>query len=262
MKLHVLSSGSSGNSYCAETDTDMFFVDIGVSTANVKKYLGSAAAGKTISLFVTHEHVDHIKGITPFINAFRPKIYTSAGTAEYLARMRNVPRELLFPLATDVYYNMDSFAITPFNVSHDAEEPFGCKLMTSCGNIGFLTDIGCVTQEQLTYMEDVDVLVLEANHDEHLLKKSRYPQDLKKRIASHKGHLSNNAAAAVVTALHGGRLNHCLFAHVSEENNDYRILEELGIFCKEQFGVNISVLRQKNYTSYEVFQTVRGGSCV
>ncbi len=251
MKLHVLSSGSSGNSYCIETDTDLLFVDIGVTFTTVRKQLNPLLSGKAVSLFITHEHTDHISGIMPFIRALHPKIYTGAGTARQLAG-NGVPQDYLYPLAADGYYDMGNFAVTPFNVSHDAAEPFGYKLMTPCGNVGFLTDLGCVTQGELAHLEGVDVLVLEANHDEELLKKGRYPAYLKKRIASHKGHLSNVDAVSVLAALYGGSLNRCLFAHVSEENNDYDLLDKLGTFCGKQYRVKIDVLRQKSYSCHDI----------
>ena len=251
MKLHVISSGSSGNSYCVETDTDLLFFDIGASVTRVKRSLASLFPCKTVSLFLTHEHFDHVSGIAPFIRAFNPKVYSSVGTADYIKRTV-APMDDVNILTAGVRYDIGAFSVIPFNVSHDAAEPFGYKLIAPCGNIGFLTDLGYVTTEQLAYMEDVCFLVLEANHDEKMLKAGKYPASLKKRIASNKGHLSNSDAFAVLTALHGGSLSCCLFAHISEENNDYNLLEKLGKFCSEQYGIKTGVLRQKSYTSYEL----------
>ena len=209
MKLHVLASGSSGNSYCVETDTDLIFVDIGVGIAKVKKYIDPLRSGKTVSLFITHEHIDHIRGIIPFMRAFSPRVYASAGTSDCLA-LEGISAEFLYPLAAGGYYEMDTFAVMPFNVSHDAAEPFGYKFMTLGGSVGFLTDLGYVAQEQLACMECVDILVLEANHDKGMLKNGVYPSYLKKRIASQKGHLSNTDAAAVLAAKHKAGNSSCL----------------------------------------------------
>ncbi|MDR2869714.1 MAG: MBL fold metallo-hydrolase [Deferribacteraceae bacterium] len=250
--LHVLASGSSGNSYCIETDSDLVFVDIGVSLQELNAFFETVPhGGRAISLLITHEHGDHISGLPAFVRRFSPTIYSSTGTARAIFEKVNTE---IITLQRDSYYDADSFAIVPFDVSHDAAEPFGFMLMTAQGNIGFATDLGCVTDKQLRHLEDSDVLVLEANHDKELLRKGKYPYYLKRRIASHKGHLSNDDAMAAIASLHMGNLKHCLLAHVSEENNSYELLEQCRAFCESAYGLQADVLRQKQSRSFAMEQ--------
>jgi phosphoribosyl 1,2-cyclic phosphodiesterase len=250
MIFHTLASGSSGNSYCIELEDELVFVDMGVTLLSVRSLLKTVASHKKISLLITHEHTDHIKGLVPFVKHFQPRIYTSEGTAEAISN--NISPELIYPLAHGNAHYINGFGITPFLVSHDAAEPFGYIVMTPHCNVGIVTDTGCVTDVQLDYLKHADFLVLEANHDSEMLMKGSYPHYLKKRIAGAKGHLSNSEALSVITSLQDTSIKHCLFAHVSEENNDYAMLERLAVFCRENYGVNTDVLRQKTCAGYSV----------
>jgi phosphoribosyl 1,2-cyclic phosphodiesterase len=251
MKLHALASGSSGNSYCIETDTDLIFMDIGVRLCDITSFMaGIDNENKRLSLFLTHEHTDHISGLASFMRKYSPRVYSSAGTARALAD--KVDLSSIFVLQRSVYYDTDSFAVVPFDISHDAAEPFGYVVMTAQGNAGFATDLGCVTDQQLRYLEDSDILVLESNHDKEMLRKGSYPAYLKRRIASHKGHLSNDDTMAALACLHTGNLKHCLLAHVSKENNSHEILERYRLFCESNYGLRADILEQQRYVSFEV----------
>ncbi|MDR2884513.1 MAG: MBL fold metallo-hydrolase [Deferribacteraceae bacterium] len=243
MRLHTLASGSSGNSYCVETDNELIFVDIGVPVSAIKTLLSTIPTGKNISLLLTHEHTDHIKGLVPFVNYLQPRIYSSIGTAEIISEF--VPAELIFPLEADQSQYIGGFGVTPFNVSHDAAEPFGYVIMTPNCNVGVMTDLGHVTKEQIEQLKHVDFLILEANHDKDMLRKGKYPHYLKRRIAGAKGHISNDEAVSTLVSLQDSAVKRCLFAHVSEENNDYEILDRLAAFCTENYGIYTQVLRQK-----------------
>ena len=249
MKLHVLASGSAGNAYCVESGSDLIFIDIGVSLSSVKAFLKTLPeAGKKISILITHEHSDHISGLLPFVKAFAPKIYTAEATADFIANA-GVRNNQIHRLKSGGYHEEKHFALTGFHVPHDVPT-FGFILMTDYGNLGFMTDCGCVTKDQLSHLEMADWLVLEANHDIEMLKKGPYPSYLKRRIASSKGHLSNNDALASVAALAGGNMKECFFAHVSEENNSYTLLEELATFAATQYDISTHVLRQKKEVSF------------
>ena len=248
MKLHVLASGSSGNCYCIENDNDLIFIDIGVTLTSVKKFISTLApADYNISLFISHEHTDHISGALPFIRSYKPSVFASAGTAAWLEEKGAAS----VCIKDGQYCDFDSFAVVPFEVSHDAAEPMGFVVMTNHGNIGFATDLGCITVKQLDHLQAADMLVLEANHDVVMLKKGKYPYYLKRRIAGHKGHLSNNEAMGAVASLIESNLRHCLFAHVSEENNDYELLERLKGFCEDKYNIQADVLRQNEQRSFE-----------
>lgn len=255
MKIHALASGSSGNCYCIETGTDLIFLDIGVKMSVIKEFL-PCCADKNISLLVSHEHSDHISGIKPFIRKYNPKIYTSPATSETLLNQGAAP-ESIYPLMNGGYYELENFAVTAFDVPHDVPAS-GFIVMTAYGNVGLMTDCGCVTENQLCQLTKADVLILEANHDKDLLKKGKYPAYLKRRIASSKGHLSNEDAMSCLGALAGGNLHTCLLAHVSEENNDYDMLEKLAIFACNSYNIDTYVLRQKQYNCFSYAASTTG----
>ena len=234
-----------------ETDSDLIFVDIGVTLSTVNGLMEQIwTADKKVSLLITHEHTDHISGIVPFIRRFHPEIYTSAGTAGALSG--KIDTDNIITMQRDGYYDADTFAISPFDICHDAAEPFGFVVMTSHGNAGFATDLGCITDKQLKPLEISDILVIEANHDKEMLRKGSYPYYLKRRISGHRGHLSNDDTMAALSTLHTGNLKHCLFAHISEENNSYELLTQYAAFCENAYGLDVDVLQQKQYSCFDI----------
>jgi phosphoribosyl 1,2-cyclic phosphodiesterase len=251
MNVHVLASGSKGNCYCIETDRELIFVDLGVGITDLKRFVHKYGENKDISCMITHEHIDHIRGAKTFIRDFEPRVCASLGTLHAIQCLDIYPARVL-ALDSDKRYDFGSFSLTGFDVGHDAAEPFGYLVETNGGTMGFLTDSGCVTKEHLLHLRNADYLLLESNYDPVMLKRGHYPEYLKQRIASPLGHLSNDDAMMAVASLCGGKLKHCLLGHVSEENNDYTLLERLSGFCSESYGVSSTVLRQKTHYSYEL----------
>ncbi len=254
--LHVLASGSKGNSYCIETRNDLIFIDTGISATDLKFFARKHRENKNITCVITHEHIDHVRGLKSFVKEFEPQVFSSEGTAEAL-RQDGVNPRCLYPLEAGRSYSFDHFALTGFDIPHDAAEPFGWIVETENCTTGFLTDLGCVTKEHLMYLRHADTIVLESNYDEAMLKKGRYPAYLKKRIASTKGHLSNEIAMLTIASLAGGRLKKCLFAHISEENNEYSLVEHNSSFCSQSYGISADVLRQKTYYLYHPHDFVK-----
>lgn len=254
MNFNVIASGSSGNCYCIENNGHFIFIDAGASLSSVRKALENRKpdSEKGASLFITHEHTDHISGILPLISCFNPKIYTSRGTAYMLAE-KGVSPEIIYTIEAKITYDFADFSVTPFKITHDAEEPFGYKFEFGDKVISFATDFGIVTKELLKAIESSDILTVESNYEDELLKHNRkYPEYLKKRILSKKGHLSNKDAFYVVGELSKCRLKRCFLGHVSENNNNYDILEKYAEACLNTHGVEASVLKQKTRAVFNI----------
>ena len=228
MKLAIcsLASGSSGNCFLVKTENTAVLVDAGISGRQVEHGLADLGISlKDISaVLITHEHSDHIKGLKVVSKASGAAVYASRGT------FRGIPfaEELL---RTEVFRPGDEFsigdlAVRSFATSHDAAEPAGFSFRAEDRQISIVTDTGTVTESCLSCVKDADILVLESNHDESVLRMGRYPWFLKQRILSDSGHLSNDAAAGALLrilseekaqGLQKKRL--VLLAHLSKENN-------------------------------------------
>ena len=228
MKLAIcsLASGSSGNCFLVKTENTAVLVDAGISGRQVES--GLMALGLSLkdisAVLITHEHSDHIKGLKVVSRASGAAVYASRGT------FRGIPfADELFK--TEVFRPGDSFSVRDLQVrsfatSHDAAEPAGFSFRADGCQISIVTDTGTVTDGCLDCVRNADILVLESNHDESVLRMGRYPWFLKQRILSDHGHLSNEAAADALLrilaeekecGLQKKRL--VLLAHLSKENN-------------------------------------------
>ncbi len=245
MKLRIIASGSSGNCHCIENNNEYIFVDVGASVSKISNEIGQLDDNSKISLFITHEHTDHISGFMPMVRKYMPKIYTSEKTADILLSKGANP-DYMYVLDADCCYDMDSFSVTPFRLNHDAVEPFGYKFNFGENIISFATDFGIVTDYLRRAVEKSNILILESNYEEELLKTSPYPEYLKSRILSKKGHLSNKDACKFVGEMSLSGLKRCFLAHISENSNDYRLLERYAKTCKDCYNVDTEVIRQRS----------------
>ena len=254
MEFNVIASGSSGNCYFIDSNGHYIFVDAGATLISIKKALGSKALdnSRQVSLFVTHEHTDHISGILPLISCYNPKIYTSKGTSNALLK-KGVSPENIFTIDANIAYDFTDFAVMPFNTIHDAVQPFGFKFDFGSNILSIATDFGVITDEIYKAIEDSNVLMVESNYEEELLKKNKkYPEYLKRRILSKEGHLSNKDAFYLLGELSKRKLKRCFLGHVSENNNDYNILEKYADAADNMFDVQASVLKQRKSKLFNI----------
>ena len=216
MQVSILASGSKGNSVYVELDGTRLLVDAGISAARIKKGLDRHGVDlqSIDAVLVTHEHIDHVRGLKTLSKQYRLPILATQGTLE------NIDGGAAF--ADDMHVVTGDFSIgevrvQPFATSHDAAEPCGFRIEgSSCFTLA--TDLGLVTDGVQAAIEGADVLVLEANHDPEMLRRGGYPWTLKRRILSDRGHLANNEAAWALMRMKK-RPRKVYLAHLSEENN-------------------------------------------
>lgn len=249
MNFHIVASGSSGNCSCIEYGGRYIFIDAGTPVSAVRATIGERIA--PASLFITHEHTDHVSGFFPLIRRYSPDIYASKKTADFLIS-RGADPDKVFILDADCCYDMGTFSVKPFRLTHDAAEPFGYKFNFGGKIISFVTDLGVVTDYLRKAVEGTEILLLESNYEKELLKTSPYPVYLKKRIAGSKGHLSNEDASLFVGEMSACGLKRCFLAHVSENNNDYTLLDRYAQTCRDCYNVNTEVIRQRSPFSVPV----------
>ena len=217
----MLASGSKGNAALISTDSQRFLVDVGISCRELVKRMQQVGASpeELDGVFVTHEHVDHVKGIVTFAKKYQVPLYASQGTWRAVfsrypelnrANCRLTGQRLL----------VGDVSIACFATSHDAAQPQGYSFLWRSGETKctYVTDTGFVTPAVREAVQGSDVLILEANHDVEMLKNGSYPYELKQRILGTRGHLSNNTAGQFVLELE--KMPRRIFlAHLSEQNN-------------------------------------------
>lgn len=221
-RICSLASGSSGNCYVVGTEDTVLLVDAGLSGKQIKERL--EGLGLDISMLsgvlITHEHSDHIKGLSALAK-LNIHIYSSEKTKEAINFESPVSTCTCFELGQS--FEIGDIKISTFSTSHDAAEPTGYCLSAEGKTICIVTDTGCISDEIKGFMAKADILVLESNHDENVLKMGHYPWFLKQRILSDKGHLSNETAAyalaEVISSDPSPKHRLVLLAHLSKENN-------------------------------------------
>ena len=220
MVLHIrsLGSGSSGNALLVDTGNAAIVIDCGVGVRALAN--GLAASGRSLreldAVFLTHEHGDHVRSLPNAVRA-GVRLAATAGTA----RAAGVPSHLWEEVRVGRECRVGGLTITPLRVSHDAAEPCGYHVRTHDSAITVVTDIGCGDEALDEFLVASDLIVLEANHDEAMLRQGPYPTHLKRRVLSDVGHLSNaDCGRLLLRALNGtGRSRTIWLAHLSQTNN-------------------------------------------
>ena len=216
-----LYSGSSGNCIAVGCGGKYILIDAGRSARKIKERLCEEDIDPCdiAGIFITHEHIDHISGVRVLASSLKIPVYATEGTAEYLqenGHAKNVDLRLMPGGEVD----MGDMGVSCFATSHDAAE--SCGFRVTCGDgrsISLATDTGVITPEIHQAIEGSDLVYLESNHDITMLYSGGYPYPLKKRIASDRGHLSNEACSAELPALARAGTTRFVLGHLSAENN-------------------------------------------
>ena len=222
MRVSVLGSGSGGNSILVCAGNTRVLVDAGFSARNVAERLATldVSADSIAAIVVTHEHGDHTSGIGVFARRHGTTLYMTERTRAACAKLFR-GEERIVEYSPTRPFMVGDVRIEPFITVHDAADPVGVTLIDECTGLrmGVATDLGRPTAQIRRALADCDMLVVEANHDEVMLHMGPYPSSVKRRIASSHGHLSNQAAARLITELMHPRLAAVVLAHLSKECN-------------------------------------------
>lgn len=226
--IHPLYSSSSGNMFHIETNKANILIDVGVSYKAINE--GLKSIGKDISdinaVFITHEHIDHIKGLPLLCRKNDIPIYALGKTAKYLEDALNEKniKNNIFELKYGQAYKIKDIEFSPFETSHDAIMPCGYRLKSGNSTLTFATDLGYVSDNVMENLKEADFAILEANYDNTLLDFGKYPYMLKRRIKSNIGHLSNDNTADAIAELAKFNKKDFLLAHLSKNNNNKEIM--------------------------------------
>ncbi len=218
--LYVLGSGSRGNCCAVESDGVAVLIDAGFSPREIERRAEAAGfpLGSVGAIVLTHEHGDHAKGAGRLARRLGVPVLTAAGTWARLGpRVRHAEhRELGLCARVEI----GPFAVTACPTSHDAAEPLALAVDCADGTrVGVAYDLGRPTAAVRYLLRDLTAIVLEANHDDVLLRTSAYPPVVQRRIAGSGGHLSNRAAAELLVEVHHPGLGVVVLAHLSRQCN-------------------------------------------
>lgn len=222
MRFCSLFSGSSGNCNYIGTENTSILVDAGLSGKRIQGEMAKIEADpKAIDgIFVTHEHSDHIQGVGVLSRRFDLPVYASKSTWDaMISKLGKIKEENIRYIEADKAVNIKDLSITPFNISHDAVEPFGFNITDGRKKISLLTDTGCINNYIKDRVLDFDLMLLETNHDVELLKVGSYPWSLKRRVMGEYGHLSNETAGEFLIDVMRGEGECVYLGHLSQENN-------------------------------------------
>lgn len=168
------------------------------------------------AIVVTHEHMDHVKGVGVVARQLDIPVYTTRGT-ELASSWGALP--VIKYIDHHQSFAIDDIYFEPFPVPHDAREPCQFIVMDGQKKLGILTDTGSITTHVVNKLDACDALILECNHDVEMLQSGDYPDYLKERVGGDYGHLSNDQAAALLENINHSKLKHIVAAHLSDKNN-------------------------------------------
>jgi phosphoribosyl 1,2-cyclic phosphodiesterase len=249
MKVTVLGSGSRGNSVAVTANDKTLLVDAGFGPRAVSRRAKTAGVqvDSIVGILLTHEHVDHTREAAQVARAFGCPIFGSAGTLAALES--KLDGAVLQPIETHRAYQIPPFTVTACLTSHDAAESLAFTLEcaeTGGAKLGVAYDLGRATSAVRYLLRGCHCLIVEANHDETMLRTGPYPAALRKRISSVDGHLSNRAAGTLLASLVHKDLETVVLAHLSEQNNEPYIAERTvrETMSETGFAGNLFVARQ------------------
>lgn len=231
MRFCSLGSGSGGNSTLVEASqgitTTRVLIDAGFSERELTRRLARAGCtpADVDALFITHEHGDHVGCSLAFARRHRKPLITSRGTWRAVGR-EDFDIDLLRLTRCGEAISLGDLELQPFAVPHDAQEPLQLCLSDGVARLGVVTDLGSAPASVAEALQRCQALLLECNHDEAMLRSGPYPPMLKRRILGTHGHLSNEAAADLLSRCRHAALGTVIAAHLSERNNSPTLARE------------------------------------
>ena len=247
MSLFVasLNSGSNGNCYYAGNETDAVFIDAGISCTETEKRMKllGLKMDNIRAIFVSHEHADHIRGLSTLANKYRLPVYITAATAASGPRLI---RHLSKPFTANEPLLIGSLRVTAFSKQHDATDPHSFIVEDQSATVGIFTDIGAACKEVIHYFQKCHAAFLESNYDEDMLARGPYSALLKERISGNYGHLSNSQALELFTRYRPPFMTHLFLSHLSHINNSVETVQQL--FGPHQSGTNIVISSRNEAT--------------
>lgn len=243
--IHIIpfGSGSTGNSFYIEIGRYKLLIDCGIGMRKIKAALEKHNRNieDIDAILITHAHSDHRSSIKAICNNTNCPVFATSNTLRQLERCdyKAISKCIECGNKNEILPNL---YITAFETSHDCPGSCGYVIETNNTKISYATDLGVITKDVVTSIMNSDVIILESNHDENMLINGEYPAELKRRILSTKGHLSNRQSIEFQNVLYELGTKNFLLAHLSRENNRPELVkQETTIAHQDKPDINIYI---------------------
>lgn len=258
LQIASLNSGSNGNCYYIGNDEDAVLIDAGISCRETEKRMKQLGLSmkKVKAVFISHEHTDHIKGLSTLANRYYLPIYITELTAKNT--QQHLTKHLSKHFIADVPIEIGSIKVIPFAKMHDAIDPHSFIISYAGVTVGVFTDIGNACAQVINYFKQCHAAFLEANYDDDMLETGKYPFHLKQRIRSDVGHLSNKQALDLFIQHRPTFMSHLLLSHISKENNH----PDIAINFFAPHAANTNIVAATRYKASDVYFIKGENNCL
>ena len=264
LEVHSIGSGSCGNAMLLKTRSSSLLIDAGVGIRRLTEALKNRSVnGESLQgILLTHEHSDHIHSVPSLMRKWNIPVIANCGTLHAVSEKWDLQRTVEMPTGSE--RRIGDFLVRSFSLSHDAADPVGYLIHVHDQCIAYATDTGFVSEELRDACNEAKLCILESNHDTDWLWRGPYPYEMKKRISSDKGHLSNAQTADLIIRLLEENGPACFWlAHLSAVNNSpslarKQVLNAISIATKVSFHLDValrdrpSLLWSPNQTSFQL----------
>ncbi len=250
MHYAALASGSKGNCHALCDGERTLLIDAGISLKQVRQRMEDVGldSGSIRGVALTHEHSDHVGAVGVML---RNTDWAFLATPETRLAVEGachieIPDHRWVPLRAGFATDWCGWRVHPFALPHDAEDPVAYRVEHQGFCAAIVTDLGHPTALVADHCQELDLLVLEANHDVDMLRDGDYPPSLKARILSRVGHLSNASMAELLASALSPRLRAVVMAHLSESNNDPELVRVVAAEVLRGWDISLHLAHQRN----------------
>lgn len=235
-----LNSGSNGNCYYIGNGKEAVLIDAGLTCRETEKRMRHLDLDikKVRAIFISHEHGDHIKGVEVISHKYKIPVYITPKTLSH-SRLKKLNPILTVSFQKEEIIEVGNLRVTAFAKYHDAADAHSFIVTCNGTTIGVFTDLGRVCDQLKHYYKQCHAAFLEANYDNDMLQKGRYPYHLKQRISNGWGHLSNKEAFELFDTCEAPHLSHVFLSHLSADNNRPDIALET--FRRKATNVSVTI---------------------
>jgi len=221
VKICPLASGSKGNSLFLQTPQTKILIDVGLTCKEMEKRLAqiNIECSQIDALLITHEHMDHIRGVKRLSELYQIPVFCNAETAKGIFDQTGQCEGFKI-FSTEESFEFKDLNVYPYSIQHDTLDPVAFRIKTNKLNIGICTDLGIVTPIVQQQLQELDLLLLESNHEPSMVNACSRPRVYKERVLGRQGHLSNEECVKALEKCKTPALKQVFLAHLSQECNN------------------------------------------